>query len=57
MHCFVIAKSPASKNDGITQLHVVGKFGGFALDLESAHQDHDLLQASIKGMTRALDRC
>ena len=53
----VTVKSTGSKDDGITQLHVVWRFGGFAVALESSSQEHDLLLASIKGVTNVPLNC
>lgn len=48
---FTITVQPTSvKSDGITKLHFVGKFGGFAVALESSSLEHDLLLASLKGV-------
>ena len=48
----IIVDTHSSKrsSDGITQLHFVGKFGGFAVALESSSEGHNLLLASLKGL-------
>lgn len=49
-NCSIAAHVTVDNNDGIIQLHFVGKFGGFAVALESSGEKHNLLLASLKGM-------
>ena len=39
----------SSTRKGVILLHFIGKFGGFAVALDSSGQEHKLLVASIKG--------
>ena len=50
VNCLITVQQGSSESDGITDLRVVGKFGGFTIVLESSNQKQDLLLASLKGI-------